>query len=444
MGRLLGLLSSAALVGAAVATGFTATFDGSPASPIPFSRSDWDIQVHSRDSSTWSQLEPMTSGHGSDCSPPPATHAQPRDYDSAVFQCRDHVMTAITAGGYGVVYLTPPVMVDLSSGEATVRFDLSTLRTSGRDWIDLWLQPWETNLALPLEPTLPDLQGFPRDGVTIRMDTSGSNTIFRPKVIRNHQAQDLSTAWWLGYESFLTPDAARRDTFELKLGKDHLSWCMPAYHQCWSQGPNNVTPISPALTWSSALVSLGHHSYNPAKDGAGTGANTWHWDTLTVSPSRPITLLRGTPHGLVNQSGRVDFPAAAPIGSLLRFSAVGTIELGLDNGASWQPARRQEEGRDDSLHAHSYWHPLPAGTRSVMVRGRPTIEGWYARDFSIMSLEPLSDGSGAPTPTPTPAVQPSATLTATPTATPSSCEARVRVNGSETWVAKPATFCEAG
>lgn len=31
----------------------TETFDGSPASPLAFSSTDWDIQVHSRDSNTW-------------------------------------------------------------------------------------------------------------------------------------------------------------------------------------------------------------------------------------------------------------------------------------------------------------------------------------------------------------------------------------------------------
>lgn len=473
---LLGMLMALLLIGAAGKT-FLETFDGSPPAPIPFSRADWDIQVHSRDSSTWQQLEPMTSQHGPDCSPPPATHTQPRDYDSAVFQCRDHVMTAITAGGYGVVYLTPPVVVDFSAGEATISIDVSTLKTSGRDWWDLWIQPFETNLALPLETTLPDLQGMPRNAVTVRMDTSGDNTIFVPKVVRDHEPTDLPKAWWLGYEQFLTPDAARRDKFELKIGRDHVKWCMPDYQTkdgtpaCWTQGPNNVTPISPALTWTSGLVSLGHHSYNPGKappiNGHPATANTWHWDNLTVSPSNPITLLRGTPHDLVNTPGRVDFPAPAPIGSLLRFAAVGTIELSLDNGASWQPARRQEEGRDDSLHAHSYWHPIPAGVKSVMVRGTPTIEGWYARDFSVMSLEPLG---GVQTPTPTPTVQPvaastptgtptavpsatatavpSATATSTPTATATPtagvCEVRVRIGGIEQWVSKPTTFCQGG
>ena len=39
-------------------------------------------------------------------------------------------MTSINASGYGVIYLTPDQMVDFSAGEAVVRFDMSTFRTS--------------------------------------------------------------------------------------------------------------------------------------------------------------------------------------------------------------------------------------------------------------------------------------------------------------------------
>ena len=78
----------------------TETFDGSPASPLAFNDVDWDVQVHSRDSDTWFQLEPINAQHGADCSGPPASHVN-TSYEGSVFQCRDHLMTSLNAGGYG-------------------------------------------------------------------------------------------------------------------------------------------------------------------------------------------------------------------------------------------------------------------------------------------------------------------------------------------------------
>src|SRR4051794_31463075 len=83
----------------AVGNSFVETFDGSPAGPLPFSSPDWDVAVHSRDTGTWYQLEAMDMQHGPDCTPPMATHHSNGAYADAVFLCKDHVMTAIQAGG---------------------------------------------------------------------------------------------------------------------------------------------------------------------------------------------------------------------------------------------------------------------------------------------------------------------------------------------------------
>jgi hypothetical protein len=132
--------------------------------------------VHSRDVNTWYQLEPMNTDHGADCSPPPATHPLSRRYEDAVYQCRNHVMTAIKAEGYGMIYLTPNHMVDFSQGPAAIRFDVSTLRTSLRDWIDLWITPYEDNLQIPLQTDIAmvDASGPPRRAVHVLMDLTGN------------------------------------------------------------------------------------------------------------------------------------------------------------------------------------------------------------------------------------------------------------------------------
>ena len=92
----------------------------------------------------------MAAQHGGDCSAPPNAHAV-NQYDDAVYLCNNHLMTAINASGYGLIYLTPSQMVDLSGGEAAITFNLSTLRTSVRDWVDIWLTPYDEHLQLPLD-----------------------------------------------------------------------------------------------------------------------------------------------------------------------------------------------------------------------------------------------------------------------------------------------------
>src|SRR5712692_11171226 len=78
---------------------FLETFDGSPGAPTPWRSSTWDVTVHSRATAHFYTLEQMNAGHGTDCGAPPATHAV-STYDDAVFQCRNHIMTALYAGEY--------------------------------------------------------------------------------------------------------------------------------------------------------------------------------------------------------------------------------------------------------------------------------------------------------------------------------------------------------
>jgi hypothetical protein len=98
-------------------------------------------------------------------------------------------MTAIAADGYGVIYLTPNQLVDFSVGEATVAFDVSTLRLSHRDWIDLWITPYADILQPPPKtgyPTLTVSHGMPFAFVwttsTVELcSRPGSSAIFRAK-----------------------------------------------------------------------------------------------------------------------------------------------------------------------------------------------------------------------------------------------------------------------
>jgi hypothetical protein len=364
----------------ATATTFLETFDGEPASPLAWNPDNWDVTIHSRDRETWAAPEPMHAGHGRHCEAPPASH-ELTGYEESVFICRNHLMTAINAAGYGVIYLTPNHLVDFSRGEAVVRFDVSTARFSPRDWIDLWITPYEDNLQLVLDSWLPDMNGEPRRSVHVMMDFSEISK-FKGEVVRDFEVFPLpgTPQSWLGYESFLTPSASRRDTFELRLSNTHIKFGMPDYDFWWLD-----TPIEP-LGWTQGVLQLGHHSYNPRKECPNCAPNTWHWDNVSIEPAVPFTLLRAD-RRYVDEStaATVNFAAPAPANAHLRFAGIGNnLEVTFDHGVTWQPAQMQSLRRAADEHFKSYWMPVPAGTTAVAFRGDPWWgAGWHVRDMSI-------------------------------------------------------------
>jgi len=466
-------LFGAAIVANATFSGTppTETFDGNPVAPAPFSDSEWDIQVHSRDPGTWYALEGIDAQHGADCSAPPATHHN-TSYEGAVFQCRDHVMTAINAGGYGAIYLTPNRLVDFSNG-ATIQFDLSTLRMSLRDWVDIWITPYDDNLALPFDNGDVDLQGMPRKGLHITMSAFNGETTFRCYRIDNFVQEELNGShWWLSVDSLLAglgrqPSATVRDTFRLDLSPGSLKFSLPvASDGNWGGEFCNTTGeggIGGSLGFTKGVVQFGHHSYTPSKDGAGVPA-TWHWDNVSIEPSEPFSIIQAD-RRYVDGEQTVNFASPAPAGSSLRFSANGVVEVNF--GSGWQAARIQP-AQTNVDRTRSYWMPIPAGTQAVQFRGQDTSNGpFFAKDFSIWSLStsvPPSTPTSSPTNTVTPTIPatapststatPSPTSTATPipptpiaTSTPTPvnnrCTVRDRNDANTGWVEREGTWVEA-
>ncbi len=454
--------------------GYINTFDGAPTVPAPYPTvaplSAWDVTVHSRDSQTWQQLEAMTADHGATCAAPPATHALTGAYGDAVFQCSNHIMTAIKAGGYAVIYLTPPVVADWTDQPAVIQWDMSTNRTSSRDWVDLWLTPYAESLQLPLDAWLPDLSGKPKDTVHVLM---GGGNIFTVECNTNFTTDCSAPGnWWTGYESFLTTSAARRDTFQLTISATHVKFGMPAYNFWWVD-----TDWTAPLGFTQAVVQFGHHSYNPLKDCEPSSPcvpNTWHWDNVSVSPSLPFTITRAAQAVLdATTASTVTFPTPAEAGAHLRFAGVGsTFDYSLDSGVTWQPVGVQAAEKsvaDTSDKAHSYWQPIPAGTTHLDLRGAGGWwGGWYARDISLWgqigvprtptpvvatptrTATPTTLPSVTPGPTatdlPTPTSLPSPTPTSVtaPTATPSPgprCGRVDEINGGLVWTPLPAASC---
>ena len=339
--------------------------------------------MHSRDEDTWDTLEGMDVQHGEDCSPPPATHHSD-SYAGAVHQCKDHVMTAINGGGYAAIYLTPGAMVRLSQGTATIKFDVSTARTSERDWIDLWVTPFAENLQLPLEDWLPDLQGPPRHALQIRMDNNEDSTFFRGELYDDYGEDKLPQATDAGYETVLAPSATTRTTFELDISRTHIRFGLPTRSLWW------IDTDVPALSWgggSAARAAL----VQPLKGVRLRRHVRAQYVALGQRKHQPGSAIRHRPRDQsIRQPRRRPrrhlVSSAAPPNSFLRFSAIGDVVVSFDAGHTWEDAVRQEQELSEPSHYSSFWMPIPAGTKSVQLRF--SDDDWYdgpfrAQDFGI-------------------------------------------------------------
>lgn len=358
---------------------FLSTFDGDPASPLPWTQvsdfSNWDVTVHRR--STSLTMQGIQAHHGPNCEPPTENTHYNDTYEGAVFLCKNHVMTAVNDDGYGVIYLTPNQILDFSNGqEAVVRFDMSTLKTSSRDWVNIWISPYDEHLQLPLEFNV-DLQGPPRNAIQIDLSPEMA---FIPTITRNgsstkYQFGANGVNWWVGYDDFFTPDARQRQTFELRISQTRLKFCMPDHNFCWID-----MPLQAPLTWDQGIIQFGHHSYTPTKDNSGT-PNTWHWDNFEIENGIPFTIIKSDRRYVDSSANMVQLNQPAPAGAHLRFAAIGqSVEVSFDGGATWQAAQKNPQG-NDRYHFSSYWTPIPAGSTQVLFRA--SGGGWQARDITV-------------------------------------------------------------
>lgn len=399
--------------------GYLETFTLTTDHPEPIGPSPrMDIFVHSRDYAYLHGLDPMVIDHGSMCEAPPTSHpsSDPMLYAEAVFGCKDHLMTAIDSGpGYGLVYLTPASRLDWSTGEAKLSFDLSTFRHSDRDWMDFYITPFEDLMVAPFDGAV-DLQGVPKRAIHVIMQgRTIDGTSIQMETVDNHFRTILPTGGTIEQAiAPLTTSQSRRDTFELKVTRTHLSYCMPAYNYCF------FNASIPDLGWDKGVVQFGHHSYNPTKDCSDPNrcqAGTWHWDNIALNPAVPFTLIPARER-LVDIGHPVyTFAEPAPANSYLQMALrADSADISLDNGATWQAFPKQDEATFDWSMAHNYWGPIPAGTTSVMLRAVQDAGEWDAEHAAILSL----DARPQPTPTtPPPTATPLVTNTpAPPTSTP--------------------------
>jgi hypothetical protein len=379
---------------------FLETFDGEPSSPTPFTGSnDITVSINSRIVETRDQLAPMQAQHGSDCSGPPNTHLV-TDYEDALFRCRNHMMTAINSGplsnaNYAVAGFSPNYLLDFSGGEAVIEFDVSTLRASKRDWWEVWITPYKDLQRISVQ-NHPTMQGVPENGVVVSLKAFTDRGAPDVRVVKNFQITEIDgPVEWIGYESFLTPSATVRSTFEIRLSKNHIVVGMPDENFYWVS-----EDIPGGLPFSKGVVQFGHNSYDvfQCDEGCESGPNTWHWDNISLAPAEPITALAAN-RRVVNPSTSsfVTFSRGAPSGSHLQFTGVGKdLEVSFNGGATWQPAVTQHNREIYDWRYRNYWMPVPSGTTRVDFRGTNLYNGpWQIQDISILS-QVIPPGADAP------------------------------------------------
>jgi hypothetical protein len=372
---------------------FIEAFDGAPGKPTAWSSPRWDVIVHDR---TDGATNAMEADHDHSCGAPPATHAL-HGAGEAVFLCRDHVMTALNSSdpGYAVIYLTPSAMADWSDGPAEISFDVSTGRSTKRDWIDLWLTPWEQAMALPSEPHTPDLSGPPQRALHFRVTNEFAWLIYRfPEEVK------LSRNDWRNVP--VPFGRAQRDTFRFTIGGGFITITYKNVATGKTLEVERV-PLPRDLGYSRAVVQIGHHSYTPGKDCdfmkiGSCGPNTWHWDNVRIAPALPFSM---------KKLGRLTDAGTVPVSSgLLRFAARGETEI--DWGTGWQPVRPVNRPIANDGHFASYSLPVPHGAVRAAIRGKRSWAGpWRAENIAIWSLGVSGDSAVVPQVAPPPVSVPS-------------------------------------
>ncbi|MDZ7726968.1 MAG: hypothetical protein U5Q44_01530 [Dehalococcoidia bacterium] len=300
-------------------------------------------------------------------------------------------------GGYALTYLTPNRMVDWSGGEAVVRWDQHH-RPNFRDWWDVWIAPYDKNMARPFDNFGVDLHGVPSEAIHVELRTNNALCITE---IRNHEdvspshvfGSDTDCNHWVSLEDVTGVDigseqsARQRETIELRISSNKVTLALPDYDYTY----DIYEPDTP-IPYSQGIVQFGHHSYTPCKE-SGDSPGTWHWDEVRIEPSVPFSIIKSDTDFLDSDDQVVTFDSPAPANSHLRFAAVGEVEISLDGGPFVAAQKQDFSAPEQEGFAHSYWHPVPEGTQQVAFRLSRGMRGGndMARDFAIWSTEEQPD-----------------------------------------------------
>lgn len=377
---------------------FVELWDSSPSTPEVWDPSDWLILSHWRDPVNWENGKAVDVHHdGATCGGVTETGLDPGTMHhistrpEGRYLCNGHLMSGLDGQEYGLIYFMPPAMVDFSSGPGTISWDLSTLATSNRDWVDVWVTPYEDDVAAPFEPESSlnvDFQGVPRNGLWVKQ-VNGAQWVVHwiaDDVVTEVGVVDVPAGPKL-------PSAAHRSPMEITLTPTTVSFgFLP--DAGFTDGNVTTFTLPSKATWRQGTVKFGHHSYNPLKDcpttgmGAACTPSTWHWDNVRIEPSVPLAIERAAPEVVIADSSSADTPqtvswtAAAPADAVLKFSGLCQPRIRFDAKEAFVEvplAPFQGQGSDGVTraveHASSWQVAVPEGATSAELTF--TADDWY-------------------------------------------------------------------
>ena len=360
---------------------FTETFSGNPSSPTPWRPSStWDVTIHSRDWLHVEELAEMDAIYGPDCANPAETHPISL-FEETVFQCNGRLISAIHGNEYAAIVLTPNQLVDFSAGTAEISFDLSTMRLSGRDWIEIWITPYHSHLQIPAHNWVPDLNGEPGQAIHIKLNFGRENH-FIVRHIDNGEETEL-TQGYFEYNEYLDSGSDIMGRYNLRLDQHNIRFGLPKADVWWSD-----MALAKPLDWNMGVVQFAHHSFVPTQDCTVCNPNSWQWDNIDMNPHGRSPSFPPINVSSIEGQGRVlQFPKSSPIHAYLRFMALAEkVQLSFDGGETWQEAQPAAYNHEQSGF-RPYWTPIPAGISTVHFRALDDNgRDWLIRDPSFWSL----------------------------------------------------------
>jgi hypothetical protein len=373
---------------AATSSIFTETFDAAPTAPSRWDPPGWDV-IRSGNASQAPFTNPIPDCNGTQSYAPMADNEE-----FGVYKCPNHLMLRMANLSYGFMMLTPPTLVDFSNGEAAIQWDMSTINTNGRNWIEMHLMPVQDHILMAAERwgsnrAARELVIMSKEGsCSGTKNTSGEGSVLIKTEIRRVLSGNYSGDEQIGQAclgDYVNPSGSTYTTLEFRITKTHLKFGIPSQNAWFFD-----KQISD-LGWDKGVLQFGVSAYNshsnsPCFESGACPFTVFHFDNVTISPSIPFTILKGD-RSFINSTTTNQWNlTTAPSGALLKFVGIANkIEVSFNDGTSWTRvplANQPSNNPEGDEHGDDYLTALPQGTTKVLFRG----ERWWGGDWEVDNI----------------------------------------------------------
>lgn len=397
----------------------TNKLDGWFTSPIVQGPKGWD-----------NTLTPMTAQHGTDCAPPPASRSINGNLDGTVFQCANHLMTAMNPKSTGtansLTNLQPDHMLDLSSGDGVVKIDVSTKSPTPGSWWEIWFTPKADWLMHPSDHWL-HMVGVPKRAMKVSINDFSNDKRLQVEGYDNYQmgaGQEVfgDTENWQGTSiaGRVSLDDRSRDTYEVEFRDGRYVDIYITDRNTETRDFVRSVVIPQDFLGDDVVVQFMDANYEPdlnGKVGCSSAADcpqrtpaTWHWDNASISPATPYDIVKADKYvlnggyvGGNNLPQSVTLTEPAPAGA--KFVFVGqavndNFDVSFDGGATWVDPVKKRPANDPpgtgvaggAFDLNHFEVPIPEGVSEVYIAGQGSswstnyADGWGAMSFAAVTL----------------------------------------------------------